>query len=109
KGSIRAATEVLLRLANVKLQEIEAVYIAGAFGSYIPKASAIRIGLLPPLPLDIIESVGNAAGMGAKLALLSERERRRAEEIARTVEHVELGTNPIYANAFFEAMAFSTA
>lgn len=106
KGSIRAAIETLLNLAGVSYDALQAVYIAGAFGTFIPKQSAVRIGLLPPIPLERIHSVGNAAGIGAKLALINSNELKRAESVARSVKHIELGTNPLYAEAFFEWMRF---
>ncbi|MCS7253626.1 MAG: ASKHA domain-containing protein [Armatimonadota bacterium] len=106
KASIRAAIETLLKLVGITCDVLQAVYIAGAFGTFIPKESAMRIGLLPPISLERIHSVGNAAGIGAKLALINEDELKRAELIARSVRHVELGTNPTYAEAFFEWMRF---
>lgn len=106
KGSIRAATETLLNLAGVSYDELQAVFIAGAFGTFIPKQSAVRIGLLPPISSERIYSVGNAAGVGAKLALINSNELKRAESVARSVKHIELGTNPLYAEAFFEWMRF---
>jgi len=106
KGSIRAATETLLNLAGVSYDALQAVYICGAFGTFIPKRSAVRIGLIPPIPMERIYSVGNAAGTGAKLALINRNELKRAELVARSVRHIELGTNPLYAEAFFEWMRF---
>jgi len=106
KGSIRAATNTLLKTVGVELEEIERLYLAGGFGNYLDIANARRIGLLPPLPLERIEGVGNAAGAGAKLALLSVEERRRAAELARQVEHLELCGNPDYQMEFMETMLF---
>jgi len=109
KGSLAAALRTLLKTAGVQLEDIEILYLAGGFGNYLNPASAQRIGLLPPeLPLERIEGVGNAAGVGAKLALLSLDERHRAEDIAQQVEHVELATNLDYQTTFMETMLFPT-
>jgi uncharacterized 2Fe-2S/4Fe-4S cluster protein (DUF4445 family) len=89
------------------VSDLETLYLAGGFGNYLNQTSAQRIGLLPPeLPPERIDGVGNAAGVGAKLALLSLDERHRAEEIARQVEHVELATNLDYQMTFMETMLF---
>jgi len=106
KGSIRAAIETLLRVAGAKEQELSEILLAGAFGNYIRRESAVRIGLVPELPLERITPVGNAAGAGAKLALVSCRERERASRIARDVIHVELANHPQYQSEFMERMMF---
>jgi uncharacterized 2Fe-2S/4Fe-4S cluster protein (DUF4445 family) len=69
-------------------------------------SSAIRIGLIPALPLGRVRYVGNAAARGAQLALLSEGERARAEEIARAIEHVSLAAHPDFERIFVESMNF---
>lgn len=104
KGAIRAGLEVLLDEAGVKIEEVERVVVAGAFGTYLDVASARAIGMFPPLPLDRFDQVGNAAGIGAKLALLSRQCRRTAEDIARRVEYVELTTDARFSGAYMEAM-----
>lgn len=104
KGAIRAGVEVLLDEAGVQIEEIERVVVAGAFGTYLDVASARAIGMFPPLPLDRFDQVGNAAGIGAKLALLSRRFRSTAEEVARYVEYVELTTDARFSGAYMDAM-----
>jgi len=106
KGAIRAGIEMLKNELGVANEEIYEVYIAGAFGNYISKASAVAIGLLPPFPQERIKPVGNAAGAGAKLALLSRQAREEASEIAKKAEHVELGGRPAFQDAFAEAIGF---
>jgi uncharacterized 2Fe-2S/4Fe-4S cluster protein (DUF4445 family) len=106
KGAIRAGIEMLKDELGVANEDIEVVFIAGAFGNYISKRSAVAIGLLPPFPLERIKPVGNAAGAGAKLALLSRRERREAAEIAKKTAHVELGGRSAFQDAFAEAIGF---
>lgn len=83
KAAIRTGINILLSDRDVKVDEIDQVLIAGAFGSYIDVASAIEIGMFPPLPLNRFNQVGNAAGVGAKFALISNKNRIIAEEIAK--------------------------
>ncbi len=106
KGSIRAAIETLLKAAGATAGEIREISLAGAFGNYIRIESALRIGLLPQIAVDQIVPVGNAAGAGARLALLSERERARANRMVKRTEHIELASHPDYQNEFTERMLF---
>ena len=80
--------------------------LAGGFGNYLSIPSACRIGLIPPLPAGRIRYVGNAAALGAQLALASEPERERATGLARAIEHVSLATHPDFQDLFVEAMNF---
>ncbi len=110
KAAVRAATELLLDEAGIGPEQIDEVLLAGAFGNYLSGRSAVRIGLLPEgVDCSMIRAVGNAAGAGAALALLSKRERARAGEIAACAEHVELFTRPQFQEAFAEAMLFPAA
>jgi len=106
KGSIHAAIRTLLTLADASATDLDEILLAGAFGNYIRVESALRIGLIPAVSPDGIKSVGNAAGSGTRLALLSVKERERAAEIAARVEHVELANHPAYQQAFEEEMLF---
>lgn len=103
KGAIRTGIQMLLEAKGRSEQEIERVVIAGAFGSYIDVGSAVTIGMLPQLPLDRFQQVGNAAGMGARLALVSQSKRVEAQEIARQVQYIELTTAPGFAQTFVKA------
>jgi len=107
KGAIAAGMNILLTEANISWEEIDEVVIAGAFGSYIDVASAIKIGMFPPLPQERFSQVGNAAGVGAKLALISKKQRRLAAHIARKVEYVELTNHPRYPRIFANALWLS--
>lgn len=106
KGSIRAVTEVLLKVAGLRWEDVSRVIIAGAFGFFVNLKSAQRTGLLPPLPLERFCVVGNAAGAGAKLALKSVFERKRAMELARKMTHVPMTGNPAYEEALMEFIGF---
>ena len=94
KGAIRAGIDVLMDYLKVKPDEIEEVLIAGAFGSYMRPEHAIRIGMLPEIPLPRIRAVGNAAGAGARMMLASKSNRKKAEELASRVEYLELTVYP---------------
>jgi len=103
KAAIRTGIQVLLETNGCSEEEVEQVIIAGAFGSYIDVSSAITIGMLPSLPLGRFRQVGNAAGMGAKLALISDSKRSQARNIASQVHYLELATNPNFMQTFVQA------
>jgi uncharacterized 2Fe-2S/4Fe-4S cluster protein (DUF4445 family) len=105
-GAIRAGAETLLARAGLTAADLDAVLLAGAFGNYIRKANALRIGLLPPVGDDRVRFIGNAASHGARMALLSTEERTRAARLASTAEHVDLGADPEFQMAFGMAMMF---
>jgi uncharacterized 2Fe-2S/4Fe-4S cluster protein (DUF4445 family) len=103
KGAIRTGIQVLLEATGHSEEEIEQVVIAGAFGTYIDVASAVTIGMLPSLPLDHFRQVGNAAGMGAKLALISRSKRTEAQAIASLVHYIELAAAANFNPTFVQA------
>jgi uncharacterized 2Fe-2S/4Fe-4S cluster protein (DUF4445 family) len=104
KGAMRTGIQVLLETNQLKEDQIDRVIIAGAFGTYIDVANAIAVGMLPRLPLDRFEQVGNAAGMGAKLALISKSMRNEAKAMADRVGYVELATAPGFMQIFSQSM-----
>jgi uncharacterized 2Fe-2S/4Fe-4S cluster protein (DUF4445 family) len=106
KGAVLAAVTLLLEEAGISERDLEEVLIAGAFGNYINPASALRIGLLPAVPLERVRGVGNAAGAGAILALVSLAEREYACEAAAVAEHIELMRRPAFQTTFMETMLF---
>jgi uncharacterized 2Fe-2S/4Fe-4S cluster protein (DUF4445 family) len=103
KGSIAAGIRVLLEAQGRSEQEISKVIIGGAFGSYIDIASAVTIGLLPELDSHRFMQVGNTAGMGAKLALISLAKREEAKKIASKVAYIELATFPGFDRLFADS------
>jgi uncharacterized 2Fe-2S/4Fe-4S cluster protein (DUF4445 family) len=107
KGSIHAAIQTLIRTAGTTDDELSEILLAGAFGNYIRVESAIRIGLIPSVPKERVKSVGNAAGAGARLALLCEQEMAQARQLARTAEHLELAVSPDYQMELMERMMFT--
>jgi uncharacterized 2Fe-2S/4Fe-4S cluster protein (DUF4445 family) len=105
KGAMYAGIGLLLDELGASAEDIEQVLLAGAFGNYIRPQNAVAIGLVPAVPLERIVSIGNAAGLGARLVLSSVSLRRRAEEIAGRVRHVQLSTRQAFYDRFTEAMA----
>jgi len=87
----------------VKESDIDVLFIAGAFGSYIDPKSARIIGMYPEIPLNKVRIVGNAAGTGARMALASKTIRRKAEEISRKVNYIELGAEPEFQAEFLNS------
>lgn len=106
KAAIRAGVSILMKDLGISLEELDRVLLAGAFGNYISKASALQIGLLPNVPIEKIETVGNAAGDGAKMILLSHVERERAHELAKRSDHIELSTRIDFQEEFVDALSF---
>ena len=106
KGAIASGAAMLQRIAGVAPDQVSELMLAGGFGNSLSIRSALRIGLIPPLPASRIRYVGNAAALGAQLALMSETERARAETIARRIEHVSLAAHPDFQDVFVDCMNF---
>ncbi|KTE92634.1 metal-binding protein [Desulfitobacterium hafniense] len=106
KGAILAGIKILMKEMGIGLEQLDRVLLAGAFGNYISKEAALRIGLLPDVPLEKIRAIGNAAGDGAKMILLSKEERKRAALLAELAEHLELSTRSDFQEEFIEALSF---
>lgn len=105
KGAVLAGIRVLMVHLGVEPEDIIMIHLAGAFGNYIAKESALGIGLLPQVSLEKIQSIGNAAGNGAQIALLSTVEMERANRLAREAEHIELSTEKIFQDEFLNSLA----
>lgn len=106
KGAIRAGVNILLQHAGVIEADINEVIIAGAFGTYLNVQSGIDIGMFPHVTRHRYKQVGNAAGAGARMALLSKAQRERAKELARHVEYIELTAEEGFASTFARALPF---
>lgn len=109
KSAIRTGIELLLKDMQIAESELERVIIAGAFGAYINVRSAIAIALLPDLPLERFEQVGNAAGLGIRQMLASQSARARAGEIAARCRYVELSTRADFQKTFMHNIGFRRA
>jgi uncharacterized 2Fe-2S/4Fe-4S cluster protein (DUF4445 family) len=106
KGAIATGIEVAMDVLGVAAADLEEVLLAGSFGTYIAPASARIIGLVPPVPVERVTAVGNAASEGAKMALLSFRERELAFELPNVVEYVELSGAADFNERFIRNLAF---
>jgi uncharacterized 2Fe-2S/4Fe-4S cluster protein (DUF4445 family) len=106
KASIATGWGILCRDLGVEPGEISQVLLGGSFGSYLSAASAVKIGLVPKLPLVRIVSAGNVAGEGAKIAALSVTERAAANAILEEVEYVELSGRTDFNDLFIDQLSF---
>ncbi len=108
-GAIRAGVNILLGMLNLKPGDLGSVLLAGAFGNFIRRSNARRIGMLPAIPCSRIRFVGNAASFGAKRALLSRVEKDYADRVFLSVEHVDLSLSPDFQMEFAAAMMLPEA
>ncbi|GAB2466137.1 ASKHA domain-containing protein [Jatrophihabitans fulvus] len=106
KAAIATGWQLLVEEFGIEPSEIQQVLLAGSFGSYLSPAAAIRVGLVPKLPVLRIVSAGNVAGEGAKMALLSRREREGAAALREEVRYVELSDRPDFNDKFVDQLAF---
>ncbi|MCW2794530.1 ASKHA domain-containing protein [Nocardioides sp.] len=106
KAAISTGWTLLLEELGLEHRDVQQVLMAGSFGSYISPASAVRIGLVPKLPVLRIVSAGNVAGEGAKMALLSIRERAGADALLREVTYVELSDRTDFNDRFVDQLGF---
>ena len=106
KGSIATGIKVLMDILGVRTEDLDEVLLGGSFGSYLNPESAKIIGLVPPVDVGRIIAVGNSAGEGAKIALLSYRERQVAFELPSRIEYVELSGRSDFNDAFISVLAF---
>jgi len=106
KGSIATGIKVLMDILGVAAGDLDEVLLGGSFGSYLNPESAKVIGLVPPVDVDRIIAVGNSAGEGAKIALLSYRERQVAFELPSRIEYVELSGRSDFNDSFISVLGF---
>ena len=107
KAAIRAGIELLAEELGIGVLEIQKVYLAGAFGNYLTPASACRIGMIPPVLLDRIHPIGNAAGEGAKLCALNREEYLYSQALAKNTDFLELASLPQFQDCYVDALEFS--
>jgi uncharacterized 2Fe-2S/4Fe-4S cluster protein (DUF4445 family) len=106
KAAIATGWQLLLEEQRLTAADVAQVVLAGSFGSYLSPASAVRIGLVPDVAVLRIISAGNVAGEGAKMALLSIRERAAAQALLEEVHYVELSDRPDFNDQFVDRLAF---
>jgi uncharacterized 2Fe-2S/4Fe-4S cluster protein (DUF4445 family) len=104
KAATAAAIQYVMDAAGIDAAELDRVYIAGAFGSYLDPVSVLRIGLLPDVPLERVEFVGNAALAGAVLTTLSRRHLETAVRVAREAVRVDMATDESFQDVFVDKL-----
>jgi len=106
KAAIAAGIKVLIQRAGIKTNDIDKVYLAGGFGSYINIDNALKIGLFPKELEGKVESIGNAAGEGAIEGLISEKMLKKADVIKNEIKYIELSACPEFMDEYIESMMF---
>ena len=106
KAAIAAGIQMLEKQLGIMEDQIDSVYIAGAFGNYMDPVSAGRIGLFPETLVRKVKPVGNAAGEGAKIALVNEREMLEMDELVRKIDFVELAASVDFQDYFIDELGF---
>lgn len=104
KGALYTGCKILMNRFGV--EEVDKVLLAGAFGSYIDKEASMVIGMFPDCDLEKVKAIGNAAGDGARIALLNRRKREEANVTARKIKYLELTVEPDFQTEFMRAMHF---
>ncbi|MDD1668317.1 MAG: ASKHA domain-containing protein [Methanomicrobiales archaeon] len=103
KASILAACILLMNEAGIGRDAVKKIFFSGAFGNYINKENAILVGLIPEVPVEQVENIGNGAVEGANIALINRRMRKRLDEIAKTVAYIELNAEPAFMDEYTRA------
>lgn len=106
KAAIAAGIQMLMERLGITEDEISSVYIAGAFGNYMDSVSAGKIGLIPSAFVRKVKPVGNAAGEGAKIALVNEQEMQEMDELVRKIDFVELAASADFQDYFIDELGF---
>ena len=104
KAAIFAGYSILLKRNELSDSDLERIYVAGAFGQNLDPKNAKTIGLLPPTPIEQIKFVGNTAITGAKMALTSRESRAKMDELSKTIDYLELSTDPFFKNEYASAL-----
>jgi uncharacterized 2Fe-2S/4Fe-4S cluster protein (DUF4445 family) len=102
KGALHAGAKLMMK--RLGIDKLDRVMLAGAFGSHISREASLTLGMFPDCSIDSIYAVGNAAGDGARMALLNKGKRVEANERARWVEFIEIATDPTFEKEFMQAM-----
>jgi len=106
KGAIYSAAAILLKKFDLKFDDLEQIYIAGGFGTFIDMENAVSIGLLPDVARDKFKFVGNSSLIGAREILLSHETMKEAEKIARKMTYIELSKDPTYMDEYMASLFF---
>jgi uncharacterized 2Fe-2S/4Fe-4S cluster protein (DUF4445 family) len=106
KAAIQTGIEILLKTAGICSNDLDQVIIAGAFGTYLTISSAIQIGMFPNLPVSRFQQVGNAAGTGARMLLVSDEVRSQGTQLAGQTKYVELTLYPNFQEIYLNSLKF---
>nr|MBK5234727.1 DUF4445 domain-containing protein [Clostridium sp.] len=106
KAAISAGIKILIAERGISYKEIEKIYVAGGFGNFMDIKSTINIGMLPKELEDKVYSIGNSAGSGAKIYLLSQEQREKALQIKETTTYVELSNRQDFQECFMDSIMF---
>lgn len=100
KAALRAGIDILLQEQGA--EKLDCIYLAGAFGNHLDPADILSIGMVPPVSVASVRTIGNAAGDGARMALFNLKHRRRAERLARRLRVVELSNRADFQDTFID-------
>ncbi len=106
KAAIRSVIDILLDEAGIEYEEIDYIYLAGSFGNYINPASALRIGMLPPVPTATVKNAGNAVGQGVVKVLLSYDAWERAKLLSDRIRHIDIAGRTGFQELFLSRLNF---
>ena len=104
KAAIFAAIKSLIDYAGLRFDQLEKIYVAGGFGNYLNIEKAVGIGLLPDIPREKIEFVGNSSLMGARMALLSNHVYEKAIVISQSITNIELSKFALFADEYMASL-----
>ena len=107
KSAICSGMEILLKEGDIEIDELDCIYIAGTFGNYLNIEEAIRIGLFPPMNKEKFQLIGNAAGTGASMILLSEKYEKQSNNLSETILRIELSENSYFSECYLKNMNFN--
>lgn len=107
KAAVRAGIKTLQRKLGIDDTQIQKIFLAGAFGSFMDAADALAADLLPAVPVNRVVSAGNTAGYGAIVALVSQAQREKLCQLANSIHYVELSVEPDFHRIFAEALLFN--
>ena len=106
KAAVAGGIQVLLRQRGISTEQVDGLYLAGGFGSYMDPNSAAAIGMLPRVLADRCRTLGNTALAGASMVALDRQYGGKLQEIVRQCSYLELSGNPAFTEAFTESMTF---
>ena len=106
KAAIRAGIELMCKRMGVQVEDIRQVLLAGAFGNYLDPNAACAIGMIPPVLRERILPIGNAAGEGARMAVLSGEEYEYSKRLARDTEFLELASMQEFNDCYVDCLCF---